>query len=135
MGEDETGVRYRAIAPTLGEMDIELSFSTTRMSVPITPAWFSPSYARPPVSAPSPTTAITRFLSPRRSRAHAKPSAAEMEVELVPSSGDTSRVGLHVDRAAGQLYVVYFPESEKAGESIVLRVKTAESSGKGAHGS
>ncbi len=69
------------MAPTFGEMDIELSLSTTRRSVPSSPAWFMASYARPPVSAPSPMTAMTLWDSPFRSRALAKPNAEEIDVE------------------------------------------------------
>ena len=38
----------------------------------------------PPVSEPSPITAITLCRSPERSRAFARPTAAEMEVLLCP---------------------------------------------------
>ena len=71
----------------LGEMLISLSLRITISGRLSSPALFSPSNAMPPVSAPSPITAITWCFSPRRSRAAAKPSAAEIEVLpwLVPN--------------------------------------------------
>lgn len=37
-------------------------------------------------------------------------------------AGEPNRVSSRIDRAGRSLYVVYYPETEKAGESIVLRV-------------
>ena len=65
--------RYFLSAPTLGAIDMPLSFSTTMMSRPESPALFSASYGRPHVIAPSPTTATTSNSSPFRSRAVAIP--------------------------------------------------------------
>ena len=79
--EEMSRERYPLIAPTGGAIDISLSLRTTMRRVSIEPALFSPSYAMPPVSAPSPMTATTRFLRPCRSRETANPSADEMEVE------------------------------------------------------
>ena len=51
----------------------------------IGPALLIASYARPPVSAPSPMTATTVSFPPRKSRAVAMPSAAEIDVEAWPA--------------------------------------------------
>ena len=48
------------------------------------PASLIASYASPPVSAPSPMSAMTLCVCPFRSRARASPSAAEIDVELCP---------------------------------------------------
>ena len=79
--EEMSRERYPLIAPTGGAIDISLSLRTTMRRVSIEPALFRPSYAMPPVSAPSPMTATTRFLRPCKSRETANPSADEMEVE------------------------------------------------------
>ena len=73
------------MAPTLGAIDISLSFSTTMRSRSEWPALFSPSYASPHDSAPSPITAATLKSSPRRSRPTAMPSAAEIDVAACPA--------------------------------------------------
>ncbi len=73
-------------APTLGRIDIELSLSTTIIRVPRCPAWFIASKAMPAVIEPSPITATTWCFSPRWSRASARPSAAEIEVEAWPAA-------------------------------------------------
>ena len=73
------------MAPTLGEMDIPLSFTIRMMSRSEWPALFIPSYERPQVSAPSPTTATTLCCSPFRSRAVAIPSAADIAVPAWPA--------------------------------------------------
>ncbi len=77
--------RIVLIAPTLGEMDIPLSFTIRMMSRSEWPALFIPSYERPQVSAPSPTMATTLWSSPRRSRAVAMPSAADIAVPAWPA--------------------------------------------------
>ena len=77
-------VRERESAPTFGEIEYLLSFNTTVRFFPRLPALFSPSSARPPVSAPSPITAITRCFSFFTSFPAAKPRAAEIEVEAWP---------------------------------------------------
>ena len=85
------------MAPMFGEMLISLSFKMTISGRFNSPALLSPSNAMPPVSAPSPITATTWWCSPLRSRAAAKPSAAEMLVLpwLVPngSCGLSARRG------------------------------------------
>src|SRR5207302_269353 len=63
------------------EIDISLSFSTTRRSAPAMPALLSASNAIPALIAPSPITATTRRVSPRRFAAIAIPSAAEIEMD------------------------------------------------------
>ena len=72
------------IAPTLGEIDISLSFSITiNLSGLNWPALFKPSQASPPVKAPSPITAITKSsFSPLKFFPILIPKAAEIEVEL-----------------------------------------------------
>ena len=77
--------RVRLMAPTLGEMLIPLSLTIRMMSVSECPALFIPSYERPQVSAPSPTMATTLLSPPRRSRAMAMPSAADMAVPAWPA--------------------------------------------------
>ena len=52
-------LKYRDSAPTLGAIDMPLSFSTTTSGVPKPPAWPIASNATPPVMAPSPITATT----------------------------------------------------------------------------
>src|SRR5229473_5648821 len=56
--------RYLLMAPTLGAIDMPLSFSTMMMSRPECPALFMASYGSPQVRAPSPTTATTLNCSP-----------------------------------------------------------------------
>ena len=52
------------------------------------------------------------------------PDAAHAGVtELTPSFGDPSRVEARVDRSRGLLYLVYFPDREKPGGSVVLRLE------------
>src|SRR5207247_448775 len=69
-------------ATTFGAWRMPWSFSTTMTRRRSCPTLFSPSNARPAVSAPSPMTATTWKSSPLRSRAMAMPCAAEM---LVPA--------------------------------------------------
>ena len=57
-------VRLRASAPTLREMDILLSLSTTIKLLLPEPALLSASYAIPPVIAPSPIIATAVPFSP-----------------------------------------------------------------------
>jgi hypothetical protein len=68
-------------APTGGEIDISLSFSTTSRSTSMAPALLSASNAMPADIAPSPITATARRFSPFFLAATAMPSAAEIEVE------------------------------------------------------
>src|SRR6185437_1971149 len=85
MGLRCTELRYLAIAPTLGAMDISLSFSTTMKSRPDAPALFNPSYDNPDVSAPSPSTDTTLNDSPDISRPTAIPKPAEIAVAACPA--------------------------------------------------
>ena len=78
--------RYVDTPPTFSEMDILLSFKITIKLVSRCAALFSASYAIPPVREPSPITDTTVCLSPKRSLACARPSPAEIEVELCPVS-------------------------------------------------
>ena len=43
--------------------------------------------------------------------------------ELVPSPSDARRVDARIDSSRGLLYLVYYPEQEKPGESVVLHLK------------
>ncbi len=52
--------KYAESAPTLGEMDISLSFRITISFFLRCPAWFIPSKASPAEMEPSPITAMTR---------------------------------------------------------------------------
>ena len=81
----EIPARYSCNAPTLGSMEMRLSFKTTRRSESAAPALFSPSKASPPVMEPSPITATTLRLEPWMSRATAMPSAAEIDVDAWPT--------------------------------------------------
>ena len=92
--------RFLESAPAGGEMEQSLSLTITRSFTPFfqTPASLSASIAIPPVSAPSPITAMAqRSRSPAKWAATAMPSAAEIEVELcaVPkaSYSDSERLG------------------------------------------
>ena len=67
-------------APTLGEIDMSLSFSTTSKGRSVAPALFSASKAMPAVIAPSPMIATARWSEPSWWKASAMPSAAEIEV-------------------------------------------------------
>ena len=65
---------------------MQLSLSTTSMSVPSPPAWFRASKAMPAVMAPSPITATTwRSFSPFRRLPTAMPTPAPMLVLLWPT--------------------------------------------------
>ena len=77
--------KYLAIEPTFLDIDILLSFNITIKFLFDLPALFSPSYASPPVRAPSPITAITCPGSPDNSFALEIPKAAEIEVLLWPA--------------------------------------------------
>src|SRR5439155_408297 len=83
--------RYLLMAPTLGAIDMPLSFSTMMMSRPEWPALFIASYGSPQVSAPSPTTATTLNCSRLRSRAVAIPNAGERLELLLGESLDVFR--------------------------------------------
>ncbi|MNX61519.1 hypothetical protein D3C86_924530 [compost metagenome] len=91
-------VKYSFSAPTLGSMDIQLSFKiTNRLDLEI-PAWFNASNDIPPVKAPSPITAICCLsFSPFIWEATAIPKAAEIDVEECPtpkaSYSDSKRLG------------------------------------------
>ena len=95
-GLERSAPRYDAIEPTFGAIDISLSLRITRKLVFSRPALLIASYARPPVSAPSPITATTVSSLPARSRAVAMPSAAEMDVDAWPapnaSNSDSVRI-------------------------------------------
>ena len=79
-------VKYSLSAPTLGSMDMQLSFKMTSMLVSSTPPWFNPSKAKPAVMAPSPITATCCVLrSPLWRLPTAMPSAARMPVLLWPT--------------------------------------------------
>ncbi len=80
MGDASMEPKYLLMAPTLGAMDMPLSFTTRMMSRSECPALFMPSYGMPHVSAPSPATATTWNVSPLTSRAAAIPRAADMAV-------------------------------------------------------
>ncbi len=43
--------------------------------------------------------------------------------ELVPLRSDAKRVAVRIDRIRGVLYLVYYPEQENPGESVVLQLK------------
>ena len=60
---------------------MSLSLSTTISRVSAAPALFMASKAIPALIEPSPMTQITLCVSPLRSRATAKPTPAEIEVE------------------------------------------------------
>ena len=47
--------------------------------------------------------------------------AADGRATLQPAGGDASRASVRIDRLGRLLYLVYFPEQEKPGDSIVLR--------------
>ena len=86
IGAESLRERYDESAPTFGEIDISLSFSTTtRFFCCRCPAWFSASKAMPAVMPPSPISAIARRSSPRCWMARAMPSAAEIEVPAWPA--------------------------------------------------
>ena len=92
-------VRYPARAPTLWEMNISLSFRTTRRSLPRCPALLRASKAIPPVIEPSPITATTLWLLlPDKSRAQAIPRAAEIAVELCPTPKASYSLSLGVGK-------------------------------------
>src|SRR5665213_2851028 len=82
-------LRYLDIAPTLGAMDISLSFRTTMKSRPDAPALFNPSYDKPEVSAPSPSTDTTLNDSPSMSRPTAMPKPAEIAVAAWPAPNES----------------------------------------------
>jgi hypothetical protein len=73
------------MAPTGLEIDMSLSLSTTKRSVPEVPAWFSASKAMPAERDASPITATTRRLSPWIRAACAMPKAAPIEVLECPA--------------------------------------------------
>ena len=75
-GSSRTRFMYRDSAPTLGEIDMPLSFKMTTIGVPRPPAWETASNATPPVIEPSPMTATTLPSSaPPRSMASLIPTA------------------------------------------------------------
>ena len=95
-GFERSTERYEAIDPTFGAIDISLSLRMTMKLVLSWPALLIASYASPPVNAPSPITATTVSLLPRRSRAVTIPRAAEIDVDAWPapktSNGDSLRI-------------------------------------------
>lgn len=73
-------VKCLDILPTFSLMDILLSLRITIKLLWSSPAQLSSaSYARPPVNAPSPITAITLPFSPLICFAFARPTASEIE--------------------------------------------------------
>ena len=86
--------RYLAIPPTFFEIDILLSFKIMIRFDFICSALFRASKAIPPESAPSPMTATTFSSLPRRSRALARPSATDNDVELCPVLNVSARFSL-----------------------------------------
>ena len=89
--------RYFGSAPTLGEIDISLSFRMTSRFTSMSPAQFKASNACPAVIAPSPIMATLRRSLPKSLSAAAMPKAAPMEVEECPtpnaSYSDSLRLG------------------------------------------
>ena len=74
---------YSRNAPTLGSIDIPLSFKTTNKFASFSkPAWLIPSKAIPAVIAPSPITETTLFDFFESLLAMAMPSPEEIDVEL-----------------------------------------------------
>jgi hypothetical protein len=53
-----------------------------------------------------------------------KDFSADADVVLEPASGESKRASFRIDRAERILYMVYYPEQERAGESIVLRLES-----------
>jgi hypothetical protein len=51
------------------------------------------------------------------------PGAHSGVTELAPSRSDARRVEARIDQGHGLLYLVYFPEQENPGESVVLHLK------------
>ena len=72
-------------APTLGEIDISLSLSMTRMLASISPALFNASNAIPAVIAPSPMIETTSRSKPCCEAATAMPKAALIDVLECPA--------------------------------------------------
>ena len=86
IGFESLRERKELRAPTLGEIDILLSLSTTtRLLWDRWPAWFSASKAMPAVMPPSPIIAMAQPSLPRCCMARAMPSAAEIEVPAWPA--------------------------------------------------
>jgi hypothetical protein len=52
--------------------------------------------------------------------------AAEPGLSLEPTHGDAKRVEVRVDRSQGILYVIYCPEQENPGDSVVLRLRESQ---------
>ena len=52
-----------------------------------------------------------------------EPWPAATSTELEPSRSDAKRVDARIDRSRGLLYLVYYPEQENPGESVVLHLK------------
>jgi hypothetical protein len=49
--------------------------------------------------------------------------------DLQVSGRDAKRVDARIDESRGLLYLVYFPDQEKPGESVVLRFKAMAAAG------
>ena len=73
------------MAPTFFDIDISLSLRTTMRFFTRSRVLFIPSKASPPVSDPSPSTAMTFSPPPPMSLAAAIPRAAEIDVEACPT--------------------------------------------------
>lgn len=52
------------------------------------------------------------------------PEGVAHGTELEPSRSDAKRVAVRIDRSCGLLYLVYYPEQENPGESVVLHLKS-----------
>ena len=96
--------KYLGKAPTLGEIDISLSFRITSKSISISPALFSASKAWPAVIAPSPMMATLRCGLPASLSATAMPSAAPMEVEEWPTPKSSYSLSLRLGKPAKPPY-------------------------------
>ena len=78
-------VRYLLSAPTFLEIDISLSLRMIKRLASVSPAWLSASKDIPPVSAPSPITAIEVSDLLFSLFANATPNAALIEVDEWPA--------------------------------------------------
>ena len=84
----------RGTAPTLAEMDIPLSFTTTTSGRAWAPALLRASKVSPPVSDPSPTMATARPGDAVRARASAIPRATLIAVQAWPAPKASSALSL-----------------------------------------
>ena len=92
-------------APTLGEMDISLSFKiTSRLTSLMSPALFKASNACPAVIAPSPIMATLRASLPCSLSATAMPNAAPMEVDECPTPNTSYSLSQRLGKPAKPWY-------------------------------